>query len=427
MTPQENDADASSIMHNENDADASSIVNNENNATPLAIDRYHPLWNYLPKDIQAEEQKAENHKAYLLGELHKHQQRAIQRQESIAIWREQNLRYTPEDMLGDREWQNYYPAIKHTNDPLIGLIDTGDISTNPLWEAPERDPQEQRILATGLLRGTLSKAQISQLTERAQKLICSMDPMNATFLTGEDLKNALKQEGLTSKEAINRTLNRKATTYCKQEDQREALRTRWETRDRLALQTAGAQTGDWGEDEGVVLWTCTIRILDSITNPQHDREWYPYPQGYAFDDIKLGIWGILREAEDRGNIDEYAIDPREETHMDALRECLENLSNQPLEEWHYAVQNREYPGQTWVRETGMMLLYGGNTEEWWKDMPNALPESKTEQEIENYRKITLRDARTDADGNVKETWDMATKCMDASNLRAIIKNPRAIQ
>jgi hypothetical protein len=75
----------------------------------------------------------------------------------------------------------------------------------------------------------------------------------------------------------------------------------------------------------------------------------------------------------------------------------------------------------------MMLLYGGNTEEWWKDMPNALPESKTEQEIENYRKITLRDARTDADGNVKETWDMATKCMDASNLRAIIKNPRAIQ
>jgi hypothetical protein len=406
MTPRENDADASSIVHN------------ERNATPLAIDRYHPLWDYLPKDIQAEEEKAEKHKAYLLGELQKLQQRTIQRQESIAIWREQNLRYTPEDMLGDREWQNYYPAIKHTNDPLIG--------NNPLGKAPERDPQEQLILATGLLRGTLSKAQISQLTERAQRLICSMDPMNATFLTGEDLKNALKQEGLTSKEAINRTLNRKATTYCKQEDQREALRTRWETRDRLALQTAGAQTGDWGEDETEVLWACTIRILDSITKPMHGREWWT-PQGYASEDLKLGIWGILREAQDRGNIDDYTIDPREETHMDALRECLEDLSNQPLDEWHYAVQDGEHPGQAWIRETGMVLLYGGNTEEWWKDMPNATPENKIDQAIENYRTTTLRDARTDANGSVKETWDMANKCMDASTLRAIMKNPRAIQ
>lgn len=401
----------------DNDADASSIVRNESNATPLAIDRYHPLWDYLPKDIQAEEEKAEKYKAYLLSEMHKVQQASAQRQETIARWREQTMRYTPEDMLGDREWQNYYPAIKHTNDPLIG--------TNPLSKAPERDPQEQRILATGMLRGTLSKAQVSQLTERAQKLICSMDPMNATFLTGDDLKNALKQEGLTSKEAINRTLNRKATTYCKQEDQREALRTRWETRDRLALQTAGAQTGDWGEDEAEVLWACTIRILDSITKPQHGREWNP--QGYASEDLKLGIWGILREAQDRGNIDDYTIDPRDETHMDALRECLEDLSNQPLDEWHYAVQDGEHPGQAWVRETGMVLLYGGNTEEWWKDMPNASPETKTQQAIDDYRVTTLKNATKGADDNIKETWDMATKCMDASTLGAITMNPRATQ
>jgi len=113
--------------------DASSIVPNESNATPLAIDRYHPLWDYLPKDIQAEEEKAEKYKAYLLAEIQKLQQGTIQRQESIAIWREQNLRYTPEDMLGDREWEYYYPAIKHTNDPLIG--------TNPLRNARERTPR----------------------------------------------------------------------------------------------------------------------------------------------------------------------------------------------------------------------------------------------------------------------------------------------
>lgn len=401
----------------ENNADATSIVQDEDNTTTLAIDRCHPLWDYLPKDIQAEEEKAEKHKAYLLGELYALQQRANKRQESIATWREQNLRYTPEDMLGDREWQNYYPAIKHTNDPLIG--------TNPLGNAPERDPQEQRILATGLLRGTLSKAQINQLTERAQKLVCSLDPMNATFLTGEDLKNALKQEGLTTKEAINRTLNRKATTYCKQEDQREALRTRWESRDRIALQTAGARTGEWGEDEAEVLWICTIRILDSITQPQHGRDWNP--QGFASQDLKLGLWGILKEAQDRGNIDDYTIDPREETHLDALQECLEDLSNQPLDEWHNAVQDGEHPGQAWVRETGLMLLYGGNTEEWWKDMPNVSLQSKTQQAIDDYRNEIRSDARKDADGNIKETWDMATKCMDASNLKAIMMNPGAIQ
>ena len=400
MTPRDNDADASSIVHN------------ESTTTPLAIDRYHPLWDYLPKDIQAEEEKAEKYKAYLLSEMHKVQQASAQRQETIARWREQTMRYTPEDMLGDREWQNYYPAIKHTNDPLIG--------TNPLSKAPERDTQEQRILATGLLRGTLSKAQVSQLTERAQKLICSMDPMNATFLTGEDLKNALKQEGLTSKEAINRTLNRKATTYCKQEDQREALRTRWETRDRLALQTAGAQTGDWGEDEAEVLWACTIRILDSITKPQHGREWNP--QGYASEDLKLGIWGILREAQDRGNIEDYTIDPREETHIDALRECLEDLSNQPLDEWHYAVQDGEHPGQAWLRETGMVLLYGGNTEEWWEAMPDIHPETQTQQAIDDYRVTTLNHARKGAGDSIKETWDMATKCMDAGGIDAISMN-----
>lgn len=243
--------------------------------------------------------------------------------------------------------------------------------------------------------------------------------MNAVFLTGDNLRNALTQEKLTSKEAINRALNRKATTYCKQEDYREALKTRWETRDRIALQRAGARTGNWGKDEAEVLWTCTIRIIDSICRPVEGRKWNP--DGYAEEELKLGLWGILKEAEKRGVSHDYHLDPRETTEMEWVAECIEDLSKQPHEEWHYAYQRGEHPGQKWVREVGMPLLYGGGTDDWWAEMPDITSDSTKKQDILDYISMTMSTARRGGEDTIRESWDMATACLQECNLDAILK------
>lgn len=359
----------------------------------LAQQNYTILFNpdYLPKTMQAEGRNLFAKRQRLEAQLAANAEETRRWIERAKEWFDAASDYGPEHLLQSEKWENYYAAVVLSDDPLLG--------GNALLTATERDPIEQRILATGLLTGTIKAARKEQLEERARELLSSTNPCNHNFFTEATLAHCLREEGLTDKRSINKVLAREAKTYIKEEDRRQALWTVWQERDNAEIQRQRFEDGEWGEMEGVILDTFSTLAWFEMTGEIFKREWNPNPA--IARELRLALWTVLNEAEEHGeSIADYLLDPREEDDWIGIATFTEALRQQPLEDWYARWQSDETPAQRWMKEFGLPLLYGQEAE-WWVETADKTAEELKYKEVkdddaniyygEHYRDSEVRD------------------------------------
>lgn len=332
----------------------------------LAQQNYTILFNpeHLPSAMQAEGRNLFSKRERLEAQLAANAEETLRWIQRAKQWLITASNYGPEDLLHDETWENYYAAVILSDDPLFG--DTA------LLTAKERDPIEQRILATGLLMGTIKTSRREQLEERARSLICSTDPRNQEFFTDATLNCCLQEEKLTDKKSINKVLARETKTYVTQEDKRQALWTLWQERNNAKIEQYRFDTEDWGDLETIILDTFTTFVWWEITRNVHEREWNPHSASEK--EMRLAIMSILREHEDRGlDPDNYHLDPRDSRNWQNIETFVGALRNQNHSEWWDRWQNQETPAQRWMKDYGMTYLYGSSAD-WWTDTEDQTSE-----------------------------------------------------
>ena len=309
----------------------------------------------LPKHLKHEIERLNGTTNYLLTQLNAN---ALAKQawvEKVMEWKHSASQFGPEHFIGDPKWERFYSAVVLSDEPLLG--------DNPLATAKERDPFEQRVLATALLTEKITKASRQKLEERAVSLLCSCNPRDEMFFTEETLRECLEREGLTSKKEINRILGREASTYIKSSDYRQALWQKWQDRDDAGIQKAKFESGEWGQMEPIIIDTFSTLAWFEITGEIWQREWNPNPA--VSRQLRLALWSVLAEAENHGDsITDYMLDPREEDDWIGIEHFVSALKQQPLEELYYDWQANKTTTQRWMKEVGMPILYGTKVE-WW--------------------------------------------------------------
>jgi hypothetical protein len=315
----------------------------------------------LPKHLKHEIERLNNTTNYLLTQLNAN---ALAKQawvEKVMEWKHSASQFGPEHFIGDPKWERFYSAVVLSDEPLLG--------DNPLATAKERDPFEQRVLATALLTDKITKANRQKLEERAMSLLCSCNPRDEMFFTEETLRECLEREGLTSKKAVNRILGRDAGTYIKSSDYRQALWQKWQDRDDAGIQKAKFESGEWGPMEPIIIDTFSTLAWFEITGEVWQREWNPHPS--AVEEMRLALWSVFAEADNRGyDISDYMLDPRDSGDWIGIKCFIKALKEQPFGQWYDDWQDGKTPAQRWMKECGMPALYGGSAD-WWSETPDT--------------------------------------------------------
>ncbi len=249
-----------------------------------------------------------------------------------------------------------------SDEPLLGA--------SPLATADERDPLEQRILATELLTGTATKAKERALKERAATLLCSRNPRDSEFFNERTLEECLKKEKLTTNRAINRALGRELSTYVKASNKREALWAAWQERDEVLAKEYRLQTGDWEDSETEMLQAFTVYAWSVIAYPNPVGGWCPN-LGSNVQQIQVGLWAVVKQAYEEYSIGDYLLDPREDDTWAGISDFARALKakSDEYEQWWRDYQRGSYPAQRWVKEEGLKALYGSSAD-WWADEPD---------------------------------------------------------
>lgn len=314
----------------------------------------------MPKSLREEIKSLNDYTEYLLRQLHANALAKQQWADKFKKWRDRSTKYGPEDLIGDQNWERYYAAVVLSDEPLLGA--------SPLATADERDPLEQRILATELLTGTATKAKERALKERAATLLCSRNPRDSEFFNERTLEECLKKEKLTTNTAINRALGRGLSTYVKASNKREALWAAWQERDEVLVKEYRLQTGDWEDSETEMLQAFTCFAWTEITRDQLGG-WCPN-LGIAVQ-TQVGLWSVAKQIYDEYDIDDYLLDPRDEDTWVGIRDFARALKakSDEYEQWHSDFQEGVYTAQRWMKEEGLKALYG-NSADWWADEPD---------------------------------------------------------
>lgn len=338
--------------------------------TSLVRETLVPMFNpdHLPKALAAEGRNLYARRSSLERELEANHNAINEWANRAGKWFIDSSAFGPEDFFGENgeltKWSNYYAAVVTSDVPLL--------SDNALLTAPERDPFEQRILATSLLTGTIKPAKKKYLEERSATLLSSRNPRDVTFFSDETLAKCLAEEGLTDAVSINRALGRIKSTYIKPSDRREALWLTWTKRADEQIQQQKYQVNDWGDDTVLLSTTFTAMAWMAVTGSVLDRSWNP--PGATTRELRLALFAVIEAGKEHGLTDaEFYLDPLDEDCWDRLATFTSELKKQPFADWYVEWQDNGTPGQTWMREFGIWQMYGAY-DEWFENVPDKTAE-----------------------------------------------------
>jgi len=316
---------------------------------------------HLPKELKREHEAYESQMLYHLGQaMQLYQTRGSKLDEGLLRWYETAYYNKPTDVIGDPEWENFYPALVIEDKPWR------DFS-----EVAEATEAAQRYLTTQLLAGTLTKKKRDRLLQVAQRHVCTLDPRDKDFFSEEALAECLQHEQLDTAKAINRVLNRKHYTPVTKADKREALAVvREERAEKLRLGWL-FESGNWDSFENEALRAFTYITYTRLCRQQ---------PGYCETEFGVAMWDILREAHDRDEEEDYYLDPRDQDTWIGIQDFGRALQEIDRDTMHYDYQNRKYTAQRWMKQVGLPCLYGAKAD-WWEEQPEleAEPEA-TKQE-----------------------------------------------
>lgn len=335
----------------------------------------------LPKTLRDEIDNLNKNTAYYLSQLYGNAEAKRKWVEKVVAWMTESTTYGPEHFKNDPKWERVWPAIVMNDDPLVG--------DNPLTTAQERDEFEQRVLITSLLKDTITKEKKRKLEERAASLLCSRNPKDEKFFSEETLQECLEAEGLTTKEAVNKVLDKSPSAYLKASNYREALWARWQERDEKKLQAHRFESGNWGQEAESVKTTFTLMVMTKATSQVPGRDWNP--SGMVMGQLQATIYQWLKAAAEHGETSEYLLDPREEDDWIGIRDFLLTLKAEKHEEWHYDCQDGGEKAQRWMKEQGLPKFYGASND-WWAEMP-AVPMKDIERVLTEGNEMTKGDLR----------------------------------
>ena len=324
---------------------------------------YNP--EHLPAELKKEQESLERQMLYHLGQaMQLYQTKGNQLNDSVLRWYETAYYHHPSDLIGDAEWQNFYPAIILVDRPYRTFA-----------EAVATSEEDQRYLTTQLLRGTMTKKQQERLLHQAQKLVCTLDPRDKDFFSEETLKECLERERLATNKDINRLLNRKDYTPVTKADKRDALAQKWEGRNEELKVRWRFEKGEWDGFELEAVESFTYEVLCAVAE---------LPLGYCRQEFEVAIWEVLRTAEEGEGLDDYYLDPREEDTWLGLADFAAALGHVDTDAMHYDYQSGKYTAQQWVKAVGLPSLYGGQAD-WWTELPDL----QAEESHGGYRFETL--------------------------------------
>lgn len=350
---------------------------------------YNP--DHLPAELKKEQESLERQMLYHLGQaMQLHQNKGQRLSESVLRWHETAYYHHPSDLIGDAEWQNFYPAIILADRPYRTFAEA--------VAAPEED---QRYLTTQLLRGTMTKKQEKRLLHQAQKLVCTLDPRDKDFFSEETLKVCLERERLATNKDINQLLNRKDYTPVTKTDKRDALAQKWEVRNEELQLRWRLERGEWEGFEREAVESFTYEVLRAISEAA---------LGYCKPEFDFAIWNVLHIADKHGGLNDYYLDPREEDTWLGLEEFAAALSRADTDAMHSDYQSGKYTAQQWVKTVGMPSLYGGQAD-WWAELPDL----KTE---ENQGSFGFETLLTKSNRSPREEVKLF-KCLFTDRLRGL--------
>jgi hypothetical protein len=344
-----------------------SVLDSDNELVPF--DPKH-----LPTDLKQKDQSLRKQLEYHLRTAYQLMaEHGEQHQRDCEEWAALAYYHKPKALTVDPEWINYYPGIVMSDKPYATLVDAV-----PNTEA------EQRYLTTQLLTGAIQKKQKDAILAKSQRLLCSLDPRDSLFFPESVLAECLKKEGLETDAKINKRLGRKPYQPIRKAERREVLAEIWEERIAELKLRYQFMSEQWREDEleGKSLRVFTQLALETVFNTV---------VGYGQNDIWIGVWSVLQEANTEGNIDQYYLDPRDEDTWVGLRQLYEVVRQADTESFHYSAQGGDHDGQRWVREIGLPVLYG-QEEEWWKELPVVV---KGECDFDDELLILGKQSRSD--------------------------------
>jgi hypothetical protein len=352
---------------------------------------------HLPAELKKEQESYERQMLYLLGQAaHLHQTKGQQLNESILRWQAATYFHHPSDLVGDPEWENYYPAIVLADKPFQSFT-----------EAVAAEEPDQRFLTTQLLSGNLPKKRRERLLHRAQSLVCSLDPRDTDFFNEATLSECLQQENLATNKEINSTLGRKSYTPVTKADRREALARQWEERNaRLTLRWK-FDSGQWDAFELEAVQAFTYEVMHAITTAA---------PGYVGPEFLVACWDVLREAEERDFIDNYYLDPREEYTWKGLADFAKALHESDTDAMHYDYQEGKYTAQQWMRNIGLSTIYGDQAD-WWEELTDLVAENNSIGRSEYLLATTNRSPREE----VELYRVLCTDRLRDSNISSLVK------
>lgn len=307
---------------------------------------------HLPTDLKKDSDSIRRQIQYHLrsvAELYAEHGERLQRE--IEDWAEVAYHHSPEDLLIDDDWMNYYPGVVMSDRPYTTLLDA-----TPNSEA------DQRYLTTLLLTGGITKKDREGILKRSQRLLCSLDPRDTLFFSETVLNECLEAVGLDTDARINKRLGRKPYTPVRKVERREILADIWEEKIAEGLLRHEFHSENWSDElEEVALKTFTWFAIETVLGTVI---------GYGQHDMNVGWWAVLQEASFEADINEYYLDPREEDTWVGLKELMKAVSSADTDQFHYSYQDGNCEGQRWFREVGLPTLYG-QTADWWSELPSV--------------------------------------------------------
>jgi hypothetical protein len=321
----------------------------------------------LPKALRDEIESLNKTTAYYLAQLHGNAEAKRKWVEKVVVWMTESTAYGPEHFRTDPKWERIYPAIVLSDEPLVG--------ENPLMVARERDIFEQRVIITSLLKDTITKEKRRKLEERAASLVCARNPKDEKYFTEETLQECLDAERLTDKRAVNKELDRAPSTYVKDGDYREALWSRWQNRDEKNLSAYLFERGEWGARQDEVKETFTLGAMAKAAAEVRGREWNP--SAMVARELQVTLYQWMEQADQRGEMTDYLLDPREDDDWIGIRDFIRALKDQNLDSWHYECQEGKLTAQKWMKEEGLAEFYGTSAD-WWAQLPDLTEEEAEE-------------------------------------------------
>lgn len=340
---------------------------------------------HLPTELKKEQESLERQMLYHLCQAAQlYQTKGQQLNDSFLRWYETTYYHHPSELIGDPDWQNYYPAIVLEDRPYRTFSEA--------VAAPEAN---QRYLTTQLIHGTMGKKQQDRLLHQAKKLVCTLDPRDKDFFSEATLSECLESEGLGTNKDINKTLGRKHYTPVTKSDKRNALAMVWEKRNEALMQRWEFGRENWDGFE--------LEAVKAFTNLAL-REFAESGPGYCCSEFDCAVWSILAQASKKDEEDQYWLDPREEDTWTGLRDLAMAASTVDMEQMHYDFQSGAYTAQQWVKATALPALYGASAD-WWTELPDLpsepeKPEGRLEalliksnrtprEEVELYKALCL--------------------------------------